>query len=248
MHSSPKRDSGVCQPSIVATHECWRVLKLGKTQALFTDCLKIRASHAGNPVSCMDRFDDTADIYLLLEAETPLATMRINQARRGPLDCEEFYPAEFLDEFRSLIGSASRFARKASTKPDLALMRRFVREVWRDQFADGMRVDLINVHAPMVPYYRRLGYELVCNSFFRHPRLATDSYVMCLIATPEVPGGLGQVFQSRHEPGQFHRLKTALNFCRPESCAQHASPAYDVKRLICPGAGITHHQHDFKPS
>jgi hypothetical protein len=98
-----------------------------------------------------------------------------------------------------------------------------------------MRVDLINVHTPMIPYYQRLGYQLVCNSSFRHPRLGTDSYVMCLIASPEVPGGLGKVFTPGNDPLQLHRLGLELDFCNPKSCLYHSASCSDkVERFACP--------------
>jgi hypothetical protein len=157
--------------------------------------------------------------------------MRVNQARRGPLDCEEFYPTAFLNRFRQVIGSASRFARRAGSEAEPALMRTFIREVWRHQYQDGMRVDLINVHEPMVFYYQRLGYELLCNSFFKHPRLGTNNHVMCLIACSEAPAGLGQLFEGV-DLLQTTLLRANLNFCPTIRCGRAHDPLHP-RRFQC---------------
>lgn len=150
--------------------------------------------------SYSDEYDETADIYVMTDNETPVATMRVNQARRGKMDCEDFYPEHFLRSHRHMIGSASRLARSITAKPNVHLMRHFVRSVWRQQLIDGMRVDLINVHQRMIPYYADMGYRLLCNSFFWHPRIRTPSHVMFMVASKETRSPLAEVFAPPDDP------------------------------------------------
>lgn len=130
----------------------------------FSDVLAIRSQ--GKEGVFTDPYDATADIYLLIEESNPLATMRVNQARRGEMDCEQYYPPDLLDQFRNVIGSGSRLARCNVSKPNVHVVRKMILSVWAHQVADGMRMDVINVHQNMIPYYSSIGYRLLCNSFF----------------------------------------------------------------------------------
>ena len=149
--------------------------RCSKSSSEFETILELRRSGAAPASPLEDCFDLEADLYVMRCSGTAIATMRVSQARRGEIDCEEAYPDEFLSNYRSIICSASRFLRHPKSPPNVLLMEQFMREVWRDQFADGVRVDIINVHQPMIPYYTRMGYVLLCDSHFTHPRLGTPS-------------------------------------------------------------------------
>jgi len=120
-------------------------------------------------VETKDLIDQWSDIYLLKKNEVYCATMRVTQARDGQLDVEDYYH-EFLKdtELRPLIGSAGKLCKRneevCSTK-DIFL---FIIEVWKDQYKDGMRYDLINATFKMARYYERLGYKRVGDQFI-HP-------------------------------------------------------------------------------
>ncbi len=187
-HRSADTDSVALRPDMVGSPSCragesdpdqLSVHKLRIDDPEFRIVTDIRIGRGGPGI---DPFDETADHYIALVGGQPLAIARINQARRGRLDCEEHYPPVFLAEFRDCIASASRFCRRNGTKARPDLMRRFLLAIRKDQYADGIRVDVINVHIPMIPYYQTLRYELVPRSGFRHPRLDTDSVVMALVA------------------------------------------------------------------
>jgi hypothetical protein len=108
--------------------------------------------------------------------------MRVNQARKGVLDCENFYPSLLLTQHRSVLCSASRFARSKQFPANPTLAKHFLREVREDQLLDGMIGDVINANTPMIPYYEKLGYRTIEGHDFRHPRLGTNSKAMLLIA------------------------------------------------------------------
>lgn len=161
----------------------YTVTWLNAASALFAEVLRIRQTPAERTrAACVDAHDLTADHYLLADQRQTLAAMWVNQAHRGPLDCEAFYPAPLLDKWRPCIGSASRLVRDQSIPACPGAVVRFIKEVWRHQYATGMRVDIINCHEPMEPFYLRLGYRRVANSNFSHPRLSTPSFVMILVA------------------------------------------------------------------
>ena len=187
----------------------------GNTAPVFNDAVAVRATRSAQsrPV---DEYDQTAEIYVLYQAATPAATVRVNQARRGKIDCEEHYPRA-VAEFRNLVGSGSRFVRAANVPANLAVMRQFIKAVRYDQYAAGMRVDVINVHRDMIPYYERIGYSLLCGSFFRHPRLGSPSYVMFMLATPTGSSLLRDVFAPSNLPS-IQALRAAFPACRSRQC------------------------------
>lgn len=185
------------------------VHKTGPGTADYHDIMAIRTSRS-SVHQAGDPSDASADHYLAVVDGRPLACMRVQQARRGRLDCEDHYPAAFVARFRGVIGSASRLVRRADAKACPDVMRRFVAAVWRDQYRDGIRVDLINVHVPMVPYYETMGYELVAGSAFVHPRLQTSSMVMAMLAEPSVRSSLRTAFEGGHDPELMLALRGNL--------------------------------------
>lgn len=137
-------------------------------------------------MSATDELDLVSDHYLLVVSEKPQIAMRVGQAKRSKLDCEEYYPKGLLAR-RDSVCSASRLVRAVGAS-DPSLVRTFLKDIRKLQYENGMRIDVINVREPMVPYYLLLGYRLVCNSAFVHPRLGTASRVMVLALDVELVG------------------------------------------------------------
>ncbi len=167
-----------------------------RNSALFEEVCRIRSSASESDDSPNDRYDENADLYLLKFRDDFIATMRVNLARRGLLDCQEYYPQDFLADYSDWIGSASRLARdrKASACPDR--VKWFIREVWRHQFRAGLRLDLINCHQRMENFYVHLGYRRIEGYNFVHPRLSTPSFVMLLAANSDIESPIQDVFAS----------------------------------------------------
>ena len=160
----------------------YRVDLVSPNDSQYADVLEIRSQGRSDRV-CTDKYDDVAFIYLLSGNGVPIATMRFNQARRGEVDCEDYYPIEGFNRFRNVIGSCSRLARSIHVAPNVPLLKKFLMLVQRHQILDGMFIEFINVTQKMIPYYAMFGYKMVCNSNFTHPRLGTQSYVMCFYAS-----------------------------------------------------------------
>jgi hypothetical protein len=158
------------------------LLKCTFSSADFELIKKVRLERQGLK-DCVDLYDVDADHYLLIDQSArPIFVMRVNQARRGELDCERFYPKELLDNHRSVLCSASRFMRSRQFSANPVLAKRFLHLVREDQLLEGMIGDVINAHAPMLPYYKSIGYEALNGHDFIHPRLGTESKVMLLMA------------------------------------------------------------------
>lgn len=200
------------------------VCKVSTSTSAFDAVLAIRNAVSQGRATNTDAHDECADIYLLTSHNKPIATMRVNQAHRSALDCEEFYPQSFIHQYRSIICSASRFARHPSAPADISLMRILIREVRKDQYLSGMRVDLINVHISMIAFYARMGYKLLCNSHFIHPRLGSSSYVMFLISRPGV-GALEAVFHPSPDYELLDKITSELPACIQRDCIKQTKDA-----------------------
>ena len=182
---------------VLATDGGLNLLWLTDDSDLFTEVLRIRQSTGLPEQAVTDASDKSADIYLLAKDGRNIATMRVNQVRRGAVDCSEFYPRALLEDFSHCLGSASRLVRDQSVKACPGDIRFFLREVWRHQFRDGMRIDVTNCHEDMEPFYVRLGYRQAADFKFTHPRLSTPSLVMIMVADPSAETPIKGAFQDQ---------------------------------------------------
>lgn len=168
------------QPQSIYEDEKIRIERIKCNTARYFEAVEIRKS--SNAACPIDIYDNWSDIYLLYKNNAPCATMRVAQARDGALDVEDFYPTHMLkSELRSHIGSANslyKLKNSNCTHEDVFL---FIKQVWVDQYIDGMRIDLINATIPMALYYRNLGYKQI-GSRFVHPSTKKESIALYYIA------------------------------------------------------------------
>ncbi len=155
------------------------IVRFGFQSNLMSEVYTVR-SNGGSKIST-DLFDSWSDLYLMRYKDQYVATMRVTQARDGMLDCETTYPA-FLQNanLRKYIGSASRLYKLPDAPISTIQILNFIVTIWKDQYADGMRIDLINSTLKMVKYYERLGYKKV-GDIFIHPRTLKESQAMVFI-------------------------------------------------------------------
>jgi hypothetical protein len=151
----------------------------------FEEILHLRSLALKTPLAAEpDDCDCRSEHYAVRRDKQLCAAIRITRAQSGLLDCEEFYPKTMLHQLRHLIGSASRFVANPIIGREVRVSQLLIEAGWNDQLSKGIRLDVINVHKRAVRYYGKLGYELVANSFFYHPKWNTPSFVMVFPATP----------------------------------------------------------------
>ncbi|PAY19042.1 hypothetical protein CKO51_12885 [Rhodopirellula sp. SM50] len=189
-----------------------RIRKLRSDAPEFSHVIDLRLQHTSTTPTT-DEFDETADHYIQEQNGVPTVTMRVNQARRGELDCESYYPSPVLKMLRPLIGSASRLTKSPLHRGSPKEVFEFVAAVWRDQHLDGMRIDLINVHIPMIPLYNRMGYQIAPHSRFVHPRLQTDSVVMFLVSDPRRKSAISHAFENYFDPASLDAIHSQFPIC-----------------------------------
>ncbi len=175
-NNRPKKDHYLNGVFPIEFHREWFTLLKFRQRSVYFDAVQDLRSSSGD--STADKFDELADHYLLKFGKISIATVRINLAKRGEMDCESYYRTVLDNSKRNEIASASRLVRNPKEPANFMLMRRFLSVVRADQAASGIRTEIINVQSHMLKYYEYMGYREVKGVHFRHPRLRTESIVM----------------------------------------------------------------------
>lgn len=181
------------------------IIRLGNQSALFPQVVQIREAMSSK--AAIEHCDSWSDLYLLKKNQQYMATMRVTQARNGLVDCESFYPLFLQDTaIRKYIASASRLYKLTNAAVSHYDILKFIIESWKDQYADGMRIDLINATTQMVIYYQRLGYKKVGSTFI-HPRTLKESQAMLYIAHSMWPAKLSDYLRA-----EFDERESRIDF------------------------------------
>ena len=153
-----------------------QVLRLSPLSDYYEKVWQIREQYTERQKAAI--FDNWSDIYFLLKNGKANATLRVTQARKGQLDIEKHYPS-FLQnpEVRSVLCSTNMLYKSKDADCTKAELITLYQEACKDQFLDGMRLDLINATLPMVRYYRAIGYKVIGETFI-HPRTHKESTAM----------------------------------------------------------------------
>lgn len=157
--------------------------------------------------------DRYSSIWLLTASGQPAGTIRVTHATGGPLDCEPQFPAFFRSFYSEITGSASRFCLLPRLSHQFQAARILAEYAWANALDCGIRCDVIDVNFRAIPYYRRLGYQLLRGHAFLHPLLDTHSRVMVAVANPAFTGRLSHLLAIPGiAPGTEHLLKTLRDF------------------------------------
>jgi hypothetical protein len=176
--------------------------------ALFAEIITVRSLvYRREPSSLFDPVDEYSEHYVVHNAGTPVAALRVTPCSSGRLDCEEFMPHQLLAKFRDKTVSATRFVALPSIQRTTQIPQLLVAAAWEDQLRRNIRLDIINVHERAVRYYGKLGYELVAESFFIHPTWRTPSHIMVFPASPDRPSPIQPVFRGINDPCDLSSLK-----------------------------------------
>lgn len=190
--------------------------------SLYQDVLHVRSqAYNQSPIyqnllrDSHTEYDSYSDLYCLYLDDEPVGTITATQAAKGKLDCEEYYPGEFINRYREMIGSAIKFGTVKAFDCNEDVRKRIARilieTTWKDQLDMGIRFDIINAHERMVPYYRRLGYLIIADSFFIHPQLGTPSYSMFLPADGSHPSYVQHLFSNLNNPLPLNKVSKYIN-------------------------------------
>ena len=156
------------------------LFKITSNSQRFNDVISLRQEYSDDVI---DLYDNSASIYVIYQKELPLATTRVIEAQRSKLDFEESLPFKIEQCFRQFIGSASRLAVTQKQKVPKSLINLLVGVSARDQFQQGIRFDLIVCREKLIPYYKRIGHQLLPYPSLVHPRTGASCHLMLWVMT-----------------------------------------------------------------
>lgn len=160
--------------------------------------------------------DEYSDHYCMFLDDKPVGSLGVTRLLDGPVFLSEYVPPVFADHFYDELGSAYRFRiisdfrRTSPLVPGVNLSRHIVREVWREQLAKGVTMDVINIESSYVPLYQRMGYDLCEGYDYIDPELGTPSSIMYLVADVERPSIIQDILQDLGISYSFHRISSVL--------------------------------------
>lgn len=169
--------------------------------AEFEQILGLRERLSGQQgMNNQDQIDAYSDHYGIFQGNGLIAALRVTRGASGRLDCEEIYPAKLMENFRPILGSASKFVCRKGLPLAWKTTQILIENAWFDQLSKGIRLDIINVHQRAIGYYQKIGYILLADSFFYHPVWNTPSYVMLLPADPHRESKMKPLFKGINNP------------------------------------------------
>lgn len=156
------------------------LFKITSKSHRFNDVISLRQEYSDDVI---DLYDDNASIYVIYQNESPLATTRVIEAQSSKLDFEESLPFKIEQCFRQFICSASRLAVTQKQKVPKSLINLLVGVSAQDKFQQGIRFDLIVCRERLIPYYKRIGHQLLPYPAIMHPRTGSSCHLMLWVMT-----------------------------------------------------------------
>lgn len=173
-------------------------LKVTHSDLEFNEILSLRKSFSSTRIVQED-IDGWSEHYLARIGNDPAAALRVTRPENGALDCEN-YPTVLINELGSKICNASGFIAEPKYPLTYKLAHLLLEATWIDVINAGVRLNLMNVHERAVRYYGKMGYMLLANSFFVHPKLKTPSRVMIIPVSPSRDSAFKHIFESVMAP------------------------------------------------
>lgn len=166
--------------TVLYTRKGLSLVKITASNQRFNDVISIREEHSCDAV---DLYDDNASIYVLYQEDLALGTIRVIEARASDIDFEEALPFKIQECFRPFICSASRLAITQRQNVSKSLVNFLVGVAAQDQLSQGTYFDLIVCRERLIPYYRRIGHQLLPYPPIIHPRTKARCHIMLWIMT-----------------------------------------------------------------
>ncbi len=206
--SHPRRSDFGFRPNFQVLGEDWDtglkvVRDFGDGNDLYERLIKVRGYGHDGPVRFF--FDSYSYHYGLIEGDVAVGTLTVTRLVDGALDCQSFYPSCLLDTFYGEVFTTCKFRIAGTAKSSFRTLRMMLRHAWSDQLEQGSRLVLINSDQKLVPFYKRIGFEVIENSEFIHPLLGTSSVCMLMRADPNAKSFFSDLFEQVGPP-----ISTAL--------------------------------------
>ncbi len=172
--------SNCAKEKLIYTQGELTLFKITTNSQRFNDVISIRQEYSDDVV---DSYDDKAAIYVIYQHNSPVGTTRVIEARTSDLDFEEVLPFTIEKHFRQFIMSGSRLAFTKKQNVQKSLINLLVALTTQDQFRQGARFNLIVCRQRLIPYYRRIGHQLLSYPPIIHPRTGASCHLMLWLLT-----------------------------------------------------------------
>ena len=156
------------------------LLKVTANSRHFGDVVLLREEHSND---ITDSYDQNASIYVIYQQNVALGTARIIEAQTSTLDFEAVLSFSIEPRFRQLVCSTSRLAITQKQKTPKMLANLLVGLAGQDQFCQGVRFDLMACRERLIPYYKRMGHQILPYPPIIHPRTGATCHLMLLALT-----------------------------------------------------------------
>lgn len=182
----------------------WKLVGGGQSDlSLFDDVMTIRNRTDDRWPDQGVAVDRYSDHYCMLVDATPVGCLSITRALHGEIFFQEYFPQAFFDHFQDRVVSAYRFRllpqyrRTSQQASGIGVATIMAKEIWREQIAKGVGIDLINVERSYVRYYQRLGYVLCEGYDFICPIFHEPISIMYLPTDPTRDSIIKDLVQGR---------------------------------------------------
>ncbi|MDA8743735.1 hypothetical protein N9N28_03775 [Rubripirellula amarantea] len=209
------------------------VRDFGDQNSLYEHLVDVRGRGNSGPVQFP--FDAYSYHYGLLDGELAVGTLTVTRLVDGILDCQSIYPSCILKSFHQEVFTTCKFRISGTGKSSFRTLRMMLRHAWRDQIVQGSRLVLINADQKLVPFYKRIGFEVIQDSEFVHPLLGTASICLLMRADPNSRSFFSDLFEKVEQP------ITAADIARCHDIHQSA----DDDCQSPPIANVGIHSHPF---
>lgn len=156
------------------------VLKTTKNSQHFSDVISLRQEYYDE---VLDSYDDNALAYVIYQQSSPIATTRVIEARTSDLDFENALPFRIEKRFRKFIVSASRLAVTKKQNVIKPIINLLIGAAAQDQINQGIYFDLIACREQLIPYYKRIGHQVLSYPPIIHPRTGSSCHLMLWLMT-----------------------------------------------------------------
>jgi len=194
----------------------------------YDDTLKLRSSERDMSAQ-PDGVDQYSTTYCLYFNNIPAAAMRVTRPLEGILDNEQYFPRPIIEAFRHLLGASSRLVRSDEWRSAPWITKLLMQETWRDNIRLGIRIDLSTCRHSILAYYERLGYRVICNTYFRNPFRNTDNHVMLMTAEQQKSSFFHDVFKNCNNIITHTEIENVMPLCDGMRCAD--CPSTLAKRI-----------------
>lgn len=212
-NEGPRTKSAPQRPARARRTRPLQVKRCTADSAFYTAIVDLRADVSGRSrTDCVDFTDSHSEHYCAMRGDQIVLAVRVTRASRGPLECEAHLPPSLVADFRPQLASSGRLVRRRGV--DVGVEEQFLKVVWRDQIAMGIRLDATDLSQQRLSLFSARGYNLLPGTPYLHPRWGTLRFPAVLAGDRVRPRSLSVVMAEAHGALDWSDVQSAVNPAR----------------------------------